>query len=165
MEYLSDDPEVQSAFAYIESDEFHTIVQAILNTNEFIVVLEYFCEELKLNVYFYLNSLGGLFGFPEATRPPQGIAPKFDRPPGFVGMLNEIRDVLPSEEISEWWEIQKKNVYVDRALAKLKSDYFRTVAEAVQALEEFHALVDKLEELGIPANDWIDSMYEWLGWV
>lgn len=163
LEYLSDDPEVQRAFEYLESEEFGVIVETISNKNEFIVVLEFFCEELKLNVYFYLNSLGGLLGFPQVTRPP--LAPRFDRPPGVVGMLNEIRDVMPSEELAIWWEEQLQNQYVANAIVKIKSDYFRSVAEAVQALPEFDILIEKLEDIGIPANDWIISMYEWLGWA
>lgn len=162
LEYLSDDPEVQRAFEYLESEEFLIIIETISNMDEFIVVLEFFCVELKLNVYFYLNSLGGLLGFPEVTRPP--LAPRFDRPPGVVGMLNEISDVMPSEELAIWWEEQLKNEYVANAIVKIKSDYFRSVAKAVEALPEFKELVEKLEDIGIPANKWIDSMYEWLGW-
>lgn len=56
------DPEVLEFINYIASDEFEQVVGFLRYNKAFIDLLEYLCEELHLDAYFYLNALGELLG-------------------------------------------------------------------------------------------------------
>lgn len=56
------DEEVREFINYLASDEFEEVIGFLRYNKAFINVLEYLCEELHLDAYFYLNALGELLG-------------------------------------------------------------------------------------------------------
>lgn len=66
--------------------------------------MEYLCIELKLDAYMYLNALGEVLGVRPITRPPghpRVALSAANSGPGVRGMVDTIKSMIPSEEISE----------------------------------------------------------------
>jgi hypothetical protein len=59
---LIKDPEVLEFLNYMGSEEFGEVIDFLWNNKEFLAVLEFLCEEVHLDAYFYLNALGDLLG-------------------------------------------------------------------------------------------------------
>lgn len=56
------DPDVLEFFNYITGPEFREILLAVQNMPEFQEFMEYFCFNLDLDIYLYLNTLGDILG-------------------------------------------------------------------------------------------------------
>lgn len=56
------DPDVLAFFMYITGPEFREIILAVQDLKEFQEFMEYFCYELDLDMYLYLNTLGDILG-------------------------------------------------------------------------------------------------------
>lgn len=125
--------------------------------------MEYFCVELKLNVYRILSEFGLIFGFPQITRPPLASLTLSRLTGGIDGFLQDMAEILPMEEFAELWaDVSVNNIYLVRAIEKLKSDYFHTVALEVVALEEFQYMIERLEAVGLDAQGFLDRLKELL---
>ncbi len=55
---MLEDPEVMRFVNYMASDEFEAVIGLLRYNSAFIDLLEFVCDELHLDVYFYLNLLG-----------------------------------------------------------------------------------------------------------
>lgn len=56
------DPDVLAFFNYITGPEFREILLAVQEMPEFQEFMEYFCYNLDLDMYLYLNTLGDILG-------------------------------------------------------------------------------------------------------
>lgn len=165
-EYAADDAEMIAFLEYIQGDEFIGVIKYMYAIPEFIEVTEYLCVELKLDVYFYMNALGSLFGFPVLERPKGVGAARFVREPGLRGLMNEILAVLPVDEIAAvWYDAYENDEYLIRAIAKLRSPTFMAVADRIEALPEFEIMAGHMKELGFDVVAIIEAMKRWLGWI
>lgn len=168
---VSSDREVLAAAEYLESDEFKTIVQIIHDTKEFSDFMEFLCEDLHFNSYYYLNELGKILDYPLMTRPPPHKHHYNDnlsinrKRSGFKGLLQDIRDVLPLEQMKE---IYKKRYESDRylklAVEKIGSPEFYKILEGVYELPEHKLLFDRLRRLNVDIDGIIKKINEFFGW-
>lgn len=58
------DPDVLEFFNYITGPEFRELLLSVQNMQEFKDFMEYFCFNLDMDMYLYLNTLGDILGTP-----------------------------------------------------------------------------------------------------
>lgn len=58
------DPDMLDFFNYITGPEFRQLILAVQNLQEFKDFMWYFCVNLDLDAYLYLNTLGDILGIP-----------------------------------------------------------------------------------------------------
>nr|AYV99642.1 venom polypeptide [Dolopus genitalis] len=166
---VTEDQEVKNAILFIESPAFQKIIVTMHNKPEFSDVMEYLCEELHFDAYYYLNSLGGLFNFPPMTRPPpRNRHPRevrVQRRPGFEGMLLDFKDAIPIEKIRETYRrLYKEDEYLRLAMAKIGSDEFRRIGDAIEALPEYQDMLQRLRDIKVPVDKILNALMDFFNW-
>lgn len=166
MTAVSNDDEVVRVMEYISSDEFNKIVSVMQNKKEFINVLEYFCEDLYFDIYFYLNSLSWFLGLPQVTRPPKLIQAQSSQfRSGFHGMLQDLLNALPSDEIKKTYKkLYDEDEFLQAAVKKLQSEEFRLVGDAIEDLPEYQEMLQKLRDIGVDIDKIIKVVMDFMGW-
>lgn len=122
-----------------------------------------FCDDLQFNVNFYLKVIGDLF----KVIPIDPSTPKSTTRsrPGFMGLLQDIVDILP---MHEWQpklsDLVERNENVRVAIDTVKGNLFRAVVTQILQMDEFKTLAENLKVLGIPVDCGISQMQMKLGW-
>lgn len=169
---VSEDPEVQEIMAYLESDDFKQIILAIQNAPQFNRLMAYACEKLYLDVYYYYNKFADLFGLPPVTRPPfkvfkhmQSLSESVLRRPGLKGMLLDMYDVLPMDEIRKmFYDKLENDEYVKLAMEFLASEDFKKIVKLVENVKEFKELLQKLRDMNIDIDEVIRVVKKFFKW-
>jgi len=164
---ISNDPEVIRVMEYISGEEFREIIDTMNNQKEYIQVLEYFCEQLHFDVYYYINSLAEVVGLPQITRPPkESILSEntFGRE-GFNGMLKDLYDALPHDKLKQTWEhLYAEDEYLRLAMEKLSSEEFRLIGDAIEELDAFKNLMQRLRDIGVDADFLLQKIMDFFKW-
>lgn len=88
------------------------------------------------------------------------------RRPGVLGMLADIMEIMPMDEMMQLMrEAYENNEHVRLAVEKLKGDEFRRVAEAIEEMEEFADLKENMEKVGVDVDCTVCQMKWALGWL
>lgn len=92
--------------------------------------------------------------------------PTSRRRPGLVGLIEDIMEIMPNEEMARiFTEAYEHNEYVRRAVAKIRGDEFRSVAEAIEAMDEFADLKQRMRALGVDVDCIVCGLKWTLGWL
>lgn len=109
--------------------------------------------------------MGDLF----EIRPHPRIArrsPSAFRRPGLVGLLQDIQEIMPTEEMTRIiTEAYRTNEHVRRAVAKIQGDEFRSVAEAIEAMDEFAEIKERMRNIGVDVDCMVCGLKSVLGWI
>lgn len=129
-------------------------------------VIGYFCDELGVHINYYLESFGYLFDIKPNPRNFKKRLSTTRRRPGLVGLFEDIMEIIPTDEIIRiFTDAYQTNESVRRAVAKIKGDEFRRVAEAIEASEEFADLTQRMRTLGLDVDCLVCGLKRTLGWL
>ncbi|XP_055381880.1 protein G12-like [Condylostylus longicornis] len=163
---VSNDPEVIRVMEYLTGEEFNEIIDTMNSQSEYIEALEFFCEQLHFDIYFYINSLAEVIGLPVVTRPPKLISEVNNyRREGFNGMLQDLYDTLPHDKLKETWRrLYEEDEYLRAAMDLLSSEEFRLIGDAIEDLDAFKNLMQRLRDIGVDADGLLKKIMDFFGW-
>ncbi|CAD7085647.1 unnamed protein product [Hermetia illucens] len=152
---MTSDPETQAVMEFLSSSEFHQVVNLVQSQPSFKTLLDFACSDLYLDAAYYFNFLAGIFGFPEVRSHPRAIA----RAGGFRGLLLDILEVIPVDEIKALFE-QKlaSDYYLQLAFQKINSDEFGAIVDTLKANAAYVDMKDRLRGLGVDVDLIIDTI-------
>ncbi|GAB0091781.1 hypothetical protein DMENIID0001_066620 [Sergentomyia squamirostris] len=158
-DYLGSDKEVQEVFAYVQSKDFAQLYEKTFNLKEVKAVLN-FLTAAGVDVYNYLNQLGGLLGLPQ-------IHPvlRLTRGKGVEGLLNDILALLPKDKLVALFDDKYKNVpefkdFVD----KLKSKDFDAIVDKLHQSKDYNGALATLKEHHVDLVKFLKVVKEFFGW-
>ncbi|CRL00426.1 CLUMA_CG013692, isoform A [Clunio marinus] len=182
------DPDMLAFFNYITGPEFRVLILSVQNMPEFKDFMWYFCENLDLDGYLYLNTLGDILGTPRMPHPEgDHCHPEFPFPwtsqkasptsslnkhksvavpfvSGVRKFMDDLQAEIPGDDIYDMWMYKVENdPYLCPGYKKLSSAEFRAIALKVEYDPEFIRFVDKLEEWGIEMKQFMDDL-KWFLW-
>ncbi|XP_049801965.1 uncharacterized protein LOC126236587 [Schistocerca nitens] len=151
LNHLANDPEVQAAVEYVLSDDFKSIVLAIDALPEYIDFLNYL-QESGLDVYKYVNMLHDFLGLPQLTPPS-----KLRHTRSIRSMVDEILAILPLDELRALFD-EKLQTSPDfkELYDRIRSPEFQSIVETLNSLPEYQELLQKLRDVGIDVDAFID---------
>ncbi|XP_055382044.1 uncharacterized protein LOC129612465 [Condylostylus longicornis] len=159
---ISNDKEVQEVMEFVQSDDFIKIVTAVNKHSNFHKLMKYACDELYLDAYYYLNIAHEYLGWPAIERPT--FTSKFARS-GFLGMLEDILEVIPTEKIVALMkEKVKSDEYVKKAVEMMSSNDFKALVKTVTDMPEYQFLEGELRKMGAPVEKIIEFLQKFFGW-
>ena len=126
LDYVLNDPEVQSLLAYAQSEDFKNLVLRVEAIPGYIDFINYL-EDSGVHAYAYINSIHEIVGLPPLER--QFL---LRRGTGLRGMIDDIISILPLDDL---------RALFDEKLAT--SPDFQNLVKRVQS-PEFQALLDQL---------------------
>ncbi|XP_023289669.1 uncharacterized protein LOC105699026 [Orussus abietinus] len=164
--YLSKDAQVQQAFEYLQSQEFHQLVRDIEATPETGELLEYLYHA-GVNPYFWLNKVHEILGMEPINRPGNFKAPvrvaKISGG-GFAGMIFDIKAIIPLAKLEA---LAKHKMQTSKAFAELihtlSSPMFQRLVDTLMANKSFLHLLDEIEKFGIDLKGVADLLKTVLG--
>lgn len=168
MEALSNDDEVVRALAYLQDYEFGRIVYDVAQMDGWQYVIGVFCDELGFHMRYYLRTVGYLFSV--RPQPPMFEAQTADmaaeRRSGLVGLLKDVAEQVPHEEIAAYLLAEyESNESVRRTVELIRGPEFRSVAEAIEMLPEFAGLKEHFGQFGFDVECLICRAKMHLGWL
>lgn len=73
---------------------------------------------------------------------------------------------MPTEEMTRIiTEAYRTNEHVRRAVAKIQGDEFRSVAEAIEAMDEFAEIKERMRNIGVDVDCMVCGLKSVLGWI
>ncbi|KAG8236584.1 hypothetical protein J437_LFUL015770 [Ladona fulva] len=143
--YMANDPDVKQAWEFLQSDEFHKIIDTVRAMPEYKEFVK-FLLDAGYDLYKYLNLLRAAFGLPPIVPPKIRMA----RESGIIVMVKEILTLLPVEDIKNWYHTvcEPDPVFQD-FLAKLRSPEFLNIVMAVYNSPQYQELTAIMVAQGI----------------
>ncbi|CAD7085636.1 unnamed protein product [Hermetia illucens] len=152
---MTSDPETQAVMEYLSSSEFHQIVIMVQNQPTFQSFVDFACTDLYVDAAYYFNVLAGIFGFPEVRAHPRATA----RAGGFHGLLREILDLIPLDELKALLDEKlATDYYVQLTFQKINSDEFGSIVDSLKANVAYVDMKDRLRGLGVDVDLIIDTI-------
>uniref|UniRef100_UPI00035AC992 Green fluorescent protein n=1 Tax=Blattella germanica TaxID=6973 RepID=UPI00035AC992 len=153
-DYLANDAEVQAAVAYLQSDEFETIVVALDALPELQNFLN-FLEANGLNAIDFLNGIHDLLGIPHI--PVSGRKYHIRRGVGITGLIDDVLAILPIEDLKALFNEKLETSPDFLALYNaIRSPEFQSIVQTLNAMPEYQNLLQKLREKGVDVDKIIE---------
>lgn len=165
IEALSNDEEVVEALSYLQGPQFGRIAYDVARMAGWRHVIDYFCDELGFHMDHFLDLFGYLFAV--EPKPPVAMgAAATRRRSGIIGLMQDIADVMPMNEMAAYLAAEyEHNVYLQRAVAKVRGPEFQSVSDAILAMPEFGELKEHMRGFGVDVDCMICMMQSSLGWL
>ncbi|PSN29414.1 hypothetical protein C0J52_28022, partial [Blattella germanica] len=146
--------EVQAAVAYLQSDEFETIVVTLDALPELQNFLN-FLEANGLNAIDFLNGIHDLLGIPHI--PVSGRRHHLRRGVGITGLIDDVLAILPIDDLKALFN-EKLETSPDflSLYNAIKSPEFQSIVQTLNAMPEYQNLLEKLREKGVDVDKIIE---------
>ncbi|XP_037912007.1 uncharacterized protein LOC119652139, partial [Hermetia illucens] len=131
------------------------VVALVQSQPAFKSLLEFACNDLYLDAAYYFNLLAGIFGFSEVHNETHVAA----RTAGFRGLLLDILELLPTDELKALLDQKlKTDYYLQVAFQKINSDEFGSIIEALQGDAAYNNMKNRLRGLGVDVDFIIETI-------
>lgn len=153
-----DDEEVAYVIAYLRGEEWAELVAEVAQNPIWIGFKDYL-NEAGINIELIIALIHELItsGFCDDTALASNRS--------FRELLDELLEVLPTEEIREWYYDKKENsCYFQVFYRRISSDRAHELVDEVLALEEVQKILAKLAEFGVDLEKVKDFIWNLLGW-
>lgn len=134
--------------------------------------------DLGLDVYFYLNAVAEIMGWPEMQ--PGFLSER--RPRTLLGFIDQLKAVLPLDELQKIYDDKMQNdqvfivsikknktniVYISTfqaAMNQIRSKEFNEIGDMIRAMPEWTVMMNYLESKGIDAEAVLQAILDFFGW-
>ncbi|XP_046754141.1 uncharacterized protein LOC124416829 [Diprion similis] len=162
--YAENDEQFQWVLAYLRSDSFHAIVNAIRSEPAYDEFVEFLAYQ-GINIYEFIAKIQEILGL-DSVRNVNLPRSYRTAPRSFHGWMDEVLALIPFAEIREL-AIEKSQTSGDfqDLIAAISSSEFQTIVEAVVAVPEYQDLLTAGRDHGVPIDTWLDAIYAFFGWT
>ncbi|XP_046402856.1 uncharacterized protein LOC124168644 isoform X4 [Ischnura elegans] len=160
-EHMQNDPQVQNAVKYLQSDDFKKIVTTVQAMPEFDDFVK-FLYDSGLDIYTYLNFINDMLGLPHINPP---VRQRLVAPKTIMSMVFEILSILPIEDIKNFYHEKVENDpdFIN-LLARMRSPEFKKIVDTLRAMPEYQDLLNGLRENGVPVDEILQAINGFFGW-
>ncbi|PSN48368.1 hypothetical protein C0J52_16187 [Blattella germanica] len=152
LDYLANDAQVQELVAYVQTEEFHSIILTVEALPEFSNFVS-FLNDLGLDVTGYINSIHNVIGLP----PYPASRKHLRRGVGVDGLIDDIIAILPVDDLKALFEEKLVSSPDFKAFYDaIGSPEFQSIIQTLNALPEYQALLDKLRDYGVDVDHYIE---------
>ncbi|KAG8234252.1 hypothetical protein J437_LFUL013666 [Ladona fulva] len=162
--YMTNDPDVQKAWAFLQSDTFYALTDKVEKMQEYQDVI------LEILVRFWSGHLHLRKHHPPNTGTSTHRAQlrhSWVRESGIIKMINELLGVLPIDQIKDWFiNVCLPDPDFQNLIQRILSPDFQKLVEAVTSTPEYQELLNVLREQGIDVEaieKAIDDFFNSLG--
>ena len=161
-QYLNNDENFEDAVMYILfNEEFKGFVIEIESMTEAKDILNYL-QKAGLNAYEYVNKINGYLYI--QTISSSFKLTKVSRASGLGGFINDVKDLIPTDEIKNLYDEKMKSSEEFSALIKkLNSPEFKSLVDKIMGKPRLQEILKKLKSNNIDLQEIFDVLITVLG--
>ncbi|XP_046608175.1 uncharacterized protein LOC124299206 [Neodiprion virginianus] len=161
-QYVAEDAEVQSVIAYLHSDDFKALAEAVISNSEYIAFLDYL-DAAGLDIYTYVNIWRNWLGI-NTSRVLRTRFASSRITGGVAGLINDIIAILPIDEIKAlYYNKLETSEDFAKLIAHLGSDEAQELYAALKANEEYQHIREALVAYGLDIDSFVDLLKSIVG--
>ncbi|KAG8236586.1 hypothetical protein J437_LFUL015774 [Ladona fulva] len=162
--YMQNDDDVKRVFAFLQGDTFRNLIVKLEGLKE---LKEFFnwLYSRGIDIYSLANAALGFLGMPLIVPPESRMLEQTQRQSGFTHMINDINDILPMDDIKDWYHhVCEEDKEFKDLIKQLKSDSFSVVVKTVKDDPSFNIIHEGLISLGVEVGYLDRFLHESFGW-
>ncbi|KAI4503360.1 hypothetical protein M0802_001582 [Mischocyttarus mexicanus] len=145
LQYAAEDPEVQKALEYVQTEDFKQLVQENEKIPEVIAFYNYIYNA-GVDIYYLVNRLHEYIHLPKLP-PPSGL---YSNLGGLKGLAVEVKKLIPQDKFKVlFYNKLKTSPAFKDFVDHLSSKEFQRIVDAVYANPRFIFLLKKANEAGL----------------
>ncbi|XP_001863586.2 protein G12 [Culex quinquefasciatus] len=161
-DYYQHDAEFQYAFHYLQGHEFATVWDQLFALDEIRDLLQYL-NHGGLDVYSVLNRIAEALGLSQLK--PVRVLVESGRTGGLNGFLDDVRALLPEQQIMDLYEQKMGSSEEFTALTdRLRHADFQELVELYKNSKEVQSLFNELRQHGIEVDKIVRLVADFFGW-